>query len=339
MTASAFAAERDEIARSAERSFEACQGLPPRETAARLAEDGLMAILAPDPIGLDLPVSIAGSVVEFAVRRLLPFPLLETVAAVRALAGPVPDVAAALAAGEALIAVAPASTIRADEQSGKPILRGTAGHVLAAHDADWLLTPVALAGREGLALIDLRQPGMGVSHLSDMDLDRPRSTIRLPEEGCVAHAVVAAGPEADDYRALMLTLRAADLLGAAGRALELAVAHVSNRRQFGKPLVGFQALRHDLARARMTLEGGVRLLEAALGGTGTNERIRAAEIAYAFVASKCPGIAELALHLHGGMGFTWDVDAHRYLRRIRAAVGTQSAARVFDGVLERAIAG
>jgi alkylation response protein AidB-like acyl-CoA dehydrogenase len=120
-----------------------------------------------------------------------------------------------------------------------------------------------------------------------------------------------------------LLLRCALILGAAEHCLELAVAHVTNRRQFGRPLAAFQAMRHLLARQKLALEGIRGALTRAVAADGSVIARRAAFLAAATLG---PQIVEAAIQAHGGMGFTWDIPLHRYLRRIRSLEAQGEAA-------------
>jgi alkylation response protein AidB-like acyl-CoA dehydrogenase len=124
-------------------------------------------------------------------------------------------------------------------------------------------------------------------------------------------------------------LRGALILGAAERCLDLAVAHVTDRRQFGRPLAAFQAMRHLLARQKLALEGIRGALTRAAAADAAPIARRAAFLAAAALG---PQIAEAAIQAHGGMGFTWDIPLHRYLRRIRSLEAQGGAARLREAL-------
>jgi alkylation response protein AidB-like acyl-CoA dehydrogenase len=110
-------------------------------------------------------------------------------------------------------------------------------------------------------------------------------------------------------------LRAAAILGVAEHCLALAKEHVSNRRQFGHALSYNQSIRHTLARHKLGLESIRHSIARALfEDAGLRER------RVAFLAASANGtvITEGAIQMHGGMGFTWDIPIHRYVRRVRA---------------------
>ncbi len=332
------AAELQDFATSAARACEACQGLSPKAAAQRLGADGLLGLLAPEPHGLGLHRAFARPVIAAAAARRLGFPLVETLAASSLLAAAAPSIAEAVLSGHEVLTAARAGSVSAAWADGAMVLNGITGEFPMALDAHWLLTPV-MHGTAGpaLAIVDLAAVGHEVEPRGELDIDRPRGALRFTDHRLPPSRFIDQGELLSAHRADDLLLSANDLHECARSALDLALAHVSARSQFGRKLVSFQALRHDLARARMGLENGERLIEQALAAS-PDAALAAAELAYAHAAAVTPGIAEMALQMHGGMGFTWDVPTHFYLRRIRAQVASLGAAEARDRVAERAIA-
>jgi len=113
-------------------------------------------------------------------------------------------------------------------------------------------------------------------------------------------------------------LAAAEAVGAAGHILDLACRYAGQRRQFGRSIGSFQALRHILADAYVRQESGwsaVRYAAAALDD-GDPEAARAASIAKAYVSRGAREVAHSAMQVFGGIAFTAEHPAHRFLRRI-----------------------
>ena len=327
-------AELDDLSRTAARSMEGGAGQSCAKLAARLGEDGLLGVIAPEPPGLGLPAVFAGAIVAAAARHLLAFPVVETLAASALMAEVAPDIAAAVVAGEAVMTSTPSARLVAEGG----MLSGIAADVPLGAEADWLLAPAGTAGgAQGLALIALKGEGVSLSPVGGLDPARPQATVRVEGYRPAPGSLILRQDQVNAHAGLELALRAADLNAAATAASDLAVQYISARSQFGRPLVSFQALRHDLARARMALESGRQLIDHALDLTDAGERLEAAELAYAQAAATCPGIAEMALQLHGGMGFTWDVKAHHYLRRIKAQIGARDAAAARERVIARVL--
>ncbi len=312
-----------EIAESAARAAALAAAMEPAAAARRLGEDGLLGVLAPEAVGgLGLPLAAAAAVVAATESALVPLPVGEAMLAARLLAGPAPEVASAIVAGEAIVAVATAGTLTL---AGGTVT-GTVGRAQAGLAARWLVAP-ATGG--GAALLDLSAPGVAVEEEKGLDLERPPA--RVTATGAAAIALPADDAWAA-FQADALLLRAAGALGAAEHCLGRAIDHLSNRRQFGKALVGFQGLRFELARQKLVLEGARAALGHALSVAGQDPR--AEGIARLVARSACgdaaPAIIEAAIQLHGGMGFTWDLGLHRQLRRAR------DAALALDPVAARA---
>ena len=128
-----------------------------------------------------------------------------------------------------------------------------------------------------------------------------------------------AGPEVTArWRQEGAVLTAAALLGMAARTTELAVAYAGQREQFGKPIGSFQAVKHicaDMLTRAELARGVVYAAGVTLDGRGVDDpdRMVAAAKITAGDAAKANGKA--CIQVHGGMGFTAEVDAHLYLKR------------------------
>jgi alkylation response protein AidB-like acyl-CoA dehydrogenase len=203
---------------------------------------------------------------------------------------------------------------------------GHAPTVLGAPEARWLVA----ATRREIVIVDLAGSGCAVTPLPTLDLTRSAGSVTLCAATC---SVVSDRPDsvvqpAFDVAALAL---AAEQLGGARACLDMTVAYVKERHQFSRPIGSFQAIKHTLADALVKIEMGrsalVRAAESSRGGEHLTEAAAVARIwcneAYRFVSAE-------AVQLHGGIGFTWEHDAHLYFRRARAdalILGTTTAWR------------
>jgi alkylation response protein AidB-like acyl-CoA dehydrogenase len=311
------------FAETARQAIAACAGLPVRERARQLAGDGLFGILAPESAGgMDLGLAFATPVMEAAGAGLLGYPLAETLLLGAALGETPFGSAIVLAEKIATIAWAGRVTVT----GGK--LSGTVGRAPLAAEADLLLVET----QDGAALVALDAAGVTVQPAFGLDVETPEHEVLLTQ------AAPLLTLDAAVYAALRedaLLLWAAAIGGAAERCLTLAVEHVSTREQFRQPLVSFQALRHALARQKLAVEHVRAALErhAALAASGAEEARIAGRAAYAAATRFGTAAIESALQLHGGMGFTWEIEIHRHLRRARAWEAQGDAA-----VLHRRIA-
>lgn len=224
-------------------------------------------------------------------------------------------------------------------------LTGTAARVVDADAADVLL--IAASGSDGVGLyaVDLTGPGVQRTPLVTMDLTRPQARIAL--DG--APATLLAGPDEAERvitHALQVgsALLAVEQVGAAQHLLDLSVEYAKSRLQFGRQIGSFQAIKHKLAdmmvdaeHARSTAYHAVWALADA-----SDDPALAASIAQATCSQAFSRIAADAIQVHGGIGFTWEHQAHLYFKRAAtdaALLGSaeQHRDRVAEMVLDNAV--
>ncbi len=117
-------------------------------------------------------------------------------------------------------------------------------------------------------------------------------------------------------RRLARTLAAAEAAGSARACLDMAVAYVKQREQFGRPVGMFQAVKHHCANLLLDAElATAAAWDAQRAAAGTPAAELAAAVAAARAVPAGVRAAELAIQLHGGIGCTWEHDCHLYLRR------------------------
>jgi|tagenome__1003787_1003787.scaffolds.fasta_scaffold20981942_4 alkylation response protein AidB-like acyl-CoA dehydrogenase len=125
----------------------------------------------------------------------------------------------------------------------------------------------------------------------------------------------------DDARTRLLdrgaTFTAADLLGSASRALDLAVEHAKDRVQFGRPIGSFQAVKHRCADMLVDVEGMRSTVYWAAWCIGADdpEAHIAASTAKTWCSDASKRVMSSALQVHGGIGFTWEHDLHFFMKR------------------------
>ncbi|HEX4778711.1 MAG TPA: acyl-CoA dehydrogenase family protein, partial [Acidimicrobiia bacterium] len=119
-----------------------------------------------------------------------------------------------------------------------------------------------------------------------------------------------------------------DGVGAAARALELAVEYARTRVQFDRPIGSFQAVQHlcaDMLQAVELARAGAYYACWAIDAADESERHRAVTMAKAFASDELYRVGASAVQVFGGVGFTWEHDIHLYLKRLmslRTAGGT-----------------
>jgi alkylation response protein AidB-like acyl-CoA dehydrogenase len=293
-----------------------------------LADLGTTGLLVPQEYGgAGMTMVEAGVVAEELGAALHPGPWLSTaVAAPRALARfGAEDAAAAklltgIADGTTIAAVGPLDDARvaATRQGTDFALRGEMS-VLDAAAADVLL--VFAGDAEGTGLYAVRTTSPGVSVTPEPDIDQTRKRFRVVLDDPTGHQLGTASP--DDVTAIVddvLIVTAADALGAARAVMDLAVEYAKVRKQFGQAIGSFQAVQHLCVDMYETVElarsGVIHALWATdAQATQTDERHLAALRAKAF-AGRLATVADTAIQVFGGIGYTWEHDAHLYLKRL-----------------------
>ena len=121
----------------------------------------------------------------------------------------------------------------------------------------------------------------------------------------------------------------ADGVGAAARLLEMTVEYAGQRVQFDKPIGSFQAVQHMCADMLRTVEqagGGAWYALWACDAADPTERRRAVAMAQAFASADLPKVGFDAIQVHGGVGYTWESDVHRYAKRLLTLAQTMGTA-------------
>ena len=194
------------------------------------------------------------------------------------------------------------------------VLRGRKRHVPAGADADLLV--VGTAGG-GLALV-ARGARVVAEPEAGLDRTRPVATLRFDGAACEPLAPGSGASASARLRDAGLVLCAADAFGAAWQLVQMTVAYAKSRRQFGQPIAGFQAVKHQLADMATQIEPARGLFWYAAHAWDhlPDEAPRAAAIAKHHLSSRAAEVARAAVELHGGLGFTWECDVQIWMKRI-----------------------
>ena len=208
---------------------------------------------------------------------------------------------------------------------------GTVTSVAGALEADVLLVPLAVP--DGVELYAMPSADVQVAPVVSLDMTRPLADVTL--DGASGELVLpAAAGEPAVRRALEVgaALLASEQLGVARWCLESTVAHLKERRQFGRVVGGFQALKHRLADLFVAVESSAAAARAATAAVAADapDRGIATAVAQAHCSDVAVRAAEECVQLHGGIGMTWEHPAHLYLKRAKAdqiAFGTPGAHR------------
>lgn len=179
---------------------------------------------------------------------------------------------------------------------------------------------VIVAGADGTHfVVETDVPGVTITPTKALDPTRKLFTVELDQ----APADPLAGGRGEQLAhayATIVTALAAESVGVAQRALEMAVAYAKDRKQFDRPIGSYQAVSHRCAQMLLEVEGA-RSLAYWAGWALDHEPStapRAASMAKAYAGDAAFRIAASALQVHGGIGFTWEHDLHFYLKRGKA---------------------
>jgi alkylation response protein AidB-like acyl-CoA dehydrogenase len=289
---------------------------------AGLAALGATGVLVPqDYGGSGMTMVEAGVVAEELGAALHPGPWLSSaVAATRTLTRMVGTTDAArlltgIADGSTIATVGPLSGPRPVVDDG--VLRGHAAAVPDAVAADVVLVLADERDRTGLYAVDTTSDGVRAAQRAQVDPTRKLFDVTFDE----VTAQRLASPSTDDIEALVddvLIAYAADALGAAAAVMHLAVEYAKVRRQFDQPIGTFQAVQHLCVDMYETVElarSGVLHALWAADAAQPEQRHLAAVRAKAF-AAQLASVADTAIQVFGGIGYTWEHDAHLYLKRL-----------------------
>ena len=281
-------------------------------------------------LGLHVPEADGGQgyglaelavVVEELGRAAAPGPFLPTVLAIAAVAGGATSelksaLLPELLSGRAVGAVAfPGSAAMTGRRAGGDlVVSGTARPVLGAALADWLVVPVDVDGTEVLCVVPAAEAD--VTELASLDPTRRVASITgdkllVPAE----RRLTMTRAQLDD---LVAVLVAAECAGGAGWCLDTGSEYAKVREQFGRPIGQFQAVKHRLADMLISVEQlRAAAWDAALAQdeSSADEARLPVSIAAALGPDLYARVAKDCVQVLGGIGFTWEHDAHRYLRR------------------------
>ena len=238
-----------------------------------------------------------------------------------------------IAAGELVVAFAVAEsgsgydgehmTTSATRSDAGWTLEGTKRFVVDGQSADLLVVAAQTADGLGLFLVAADAEGVSRTRLEAMDATRPQAEIVLDSVtvGDDAH-LPGSGSEAlariDD---LVATMLAVESVGGAHAALDMAVQYAKDRQQFSKPIGSFQAIKHMCADMLIDVESARAAAYYAVWcvATENDEVATVVPLAKAHCTDAFFACAGANIQVHGGIGFTWEHDAHLYFKRAKSS--------------------
>jgi alkylation response protein AidB-like acyl-CoA dehydrogenase len=285
----------------------------PPEVWKAAAELGWLGLaIAEEHGGSGFGLSELAIVLEAQGRELTPGPFLPTVAA-----SVVIDRCADALRAELLPGLADGTTVGALGLSGSVVVgsdlvvTGESPAVLGAPDADVL---VLIAG-DDVVVVDTSADGVTISPLESLDTSRSVGSVAL--DGVTVTEERLLRGAARRARTVFRILASAEAVGVNWAALEMAVEYAKVREQFGRTIGTFQAVKHHAANMLVDAEQTAAATWDAARADNLDSAWFAAAVAASHAIRAQVFNAENNIQLHGGIGFTWEHDAHLYLRRAR----------------------
>jgi alkylation response protein AidB-like acyl-CoA dehydrogenase len=278
-------------------------------------------------LGLHVPEDFGGSgysleelvvVIEELGAQLTPGPFVPTTIASAVLVAAGDE----SARGKYLPGLAAGSTIGAVALGGDVTVRdgaasGDAGNVLAGGLAQVLV----VAAGEDVAVVEV---GDGVTVAVPPALDPSRSTARVTLDDAPAMVLPGAFRTLRDLSRLLLS---AEAVGVARAAKDMGASYARERRQFGRVIGTYQAVKHHVANMVVATEMATAAVwdGARAAATGGDQLAYAAAVAATLAAPAADRCANLNTQVHGGIAITWEHDAHLYMRRATTLLGYLAA--------------
>ncbi|HEV2368668.1 MAG TPA: acyl-CoA dehydrogenase family protein, partial [Acidimicrobiales bacterium] len=289
-------------------------------------------------LGLHVPEAYGGSgygieelavVVEELARAVAPGPFVPTVMASAVLAAAGDDaIRKRLLPGLADGSVTGAVGLGGSVTTSGGTASGDAGTVLGGGLAKVILVR---AGQD-VAVVEVG-PGVKVSVPPNLDPTRRSAEVRLA--GAPATILPGAGQTLVDLARLIL---AADAVGIAREATDMAAAYAKQRLQFGRVIGTYQAVKHHCANMAVATELATSAVwdAARASATGGDQLSYAAAVAAVLAAAAADLAANLSTQVHGGIGMTWEHDAHLFMRRATTVLALLEPGRAAADVTDLA---
>ncbi len=244
-----------------------------------------------------------------------------------------------IAAGDTIVSVAltePSGrwdasgvTLAAERDGDGWVLSGTKSYVLDGMAADVMVVVARTGGEgpDGITLFAVPASTEGVVRVPQdaMDQTRPMAEVTFAEVRVDADAVIGAEgegwPVMEKVLQIAAVAQAAEQVGGAQRVLEMAVEYAKARMQFGRPIGSFQAIKHKCADMLVGVESAKSAAYyAAWAASEDNDELPlVAALAKAYCSEAYFSAAAENIQIHGGIGFTWEHDAHLYFKRAKSS--------------------
>ncbi len=283
---------------------------------------GLAGLLVPESLGgAGASAREAAVVMEEIGRAVAPVPFLSSavLATVALLTAGDTETLPALAAGSLTAALAvPLCSAPDDPVSGVTAgsdgLSGRITSVAGGYEADVLVVPV------GSQLHTVPATAAGVDMSPVLTLDMTRTLADVQFSGAASTPVGDAPAAVASALQTGAALLASEQLGVAQWCLDTTLAYVKDRKQFGRAIGSYQAIKHRLADLWQEVNSAAAAARYAADtcARGDDDAVIAASVAQAYCSGAAVHAAEECIQLHGGIGMTWEYPAHLYLKRAKS---------------------
>ncbi len=246
------------------------------------------------------------------------------------------EILSAIASGELIAAVAftepngrweaeGVTTEARPRPGGGWTLNGTKSFVLDGHVADLLVVAAGTDQGVSLFLVPAGTEGIARGRLETMDQTRKQAEITLTDVHLASDALL--GPEGGGWPILERMLEraavalSAEQVGGAQACLQMAVSYAKVRKQFGRPIGSFQAIKHKCADMLAQVESARSAAYYAGWAVSedNDERPLMASLAKSYCSESYFFSAAENIQIHGGIGFTWEHNAHLYFKRAKSS--------------------
>jgi alkylation response protein AidB-like acyl-CoA dehydrogenase len=218
-------------------------------------------------------------------------------------------------------------TMEATQSGGGWTLSGEKMFVIDGHNADLIIVVARVggtSGTDGIAFFSVAGDAAGLTRTPLATMDQTRKQAKLEFDNVSASAL---GDPGQGFAALSKTLDQAAValanegVGGAQFVLDMSVQYAKDRVQFGRPIGSFQAIKHKCADMLLEVESGKSAAYyAAWAAAEDNDELPVvAALAKAYVSDAYFHCAAENIQIHGGIGFTWEHDAHLYFKRAKSS--------------------
>jgi alkylation response protein AidB-like acyl-CoA dehydrogenase len=212
--------------------------------------------------------------------------------------------------------------LEATESGGNWTLNGSKSYVVDGHTANLLIVAAKTGGDVSLFTVDPDAEGVTRTALQTLDMTRKQAKIDFANTPAKLLGEKGKGAEAltrtlDQAAALL----SAEMVGGAQACLDASTTYAKERYQFGRPIGSFQAIKHKCANMLMEVEMSRSAAYYACWAAAEDpeELSLAASLAKAYCSDAFFHAAAENIQIHGGIGFTWEHDAHLYFRRAKSS--------------------